>query len=68
MGDWCWVLVDPFFTLHFSLFFFLQYKDTTFPVLVFRFMQFVPDNAVCCSKKLFINLRTINFFITFALV
>ena len=68
MGDWCWVLVDPFFTRLFSLFFFLQYKGTTFPVGVFRFMQFVPDNAAYCSKKLFINLRTINFFITFALV
>ena len=63
MGDWCWVLVDPFFTLHF-----LQCKGTTFPVGVFRFMQVVPDNAAYGSKKLFINLRTINFFITFALV
>ena len=58
MGDRCWVLVDPFFTLHFS-----QYKGTTFPVGVFRFMQFEPDNAAYGSKKLFINLRTIIFFL-----
>ena len=47
---------------------FLQYKGTIFSVPVFRFMQFEPDNAAYCSKKLFINLRTINFFINFAAV